>query len=125
MSVCVCCGDAGLTALGRSHEWGKHGTCCSDNQSLNSQLGFFSSTVSLLGKYNVTSAFAAAGISPGNSYDKTKMSDAISKAFSANAALDCTSGELSAVSFCIGKDLTVQTCPSNVGTGSCGSSVNF
>ena len=108
-----------------------------------------------MGKYNVTSAFASAGITPGATcvrayayafpvwaaifdvckllcvtwpsgrYSRSDMTAAISKVFNANAALDCTSGELSALSLCIGKDLSVQTCPSSVGDGSCGSSIRF
>lgn len=95
-----------------SHEWSKHGTCCGQEPSLDSQLKFFNTTVQLRKKFDFVKAFAAKGIQPGSgtSYQPQQLLDAGREAFGAEPLLGCMRGALSEVGLCLNKDLQPVQC---------------
>lgn len=110
-----------------SHEWSKHGTCSSSISSMDTQLGFFSMTLKARQTYDITSAWANAGITPSDTktYQASDMQAAGKKAFGATPILSCGyHNEVSEVALCLDKTLSPIECPSSQSQG-CTGEVGF
>jgi len=125
-----------------AHEWNKHGTCAAQNNLVGTQSDYFTTALGLLGSLNITQAFTAAGITPGDSYDADDLSTAIENTYGVTPA-ELTCGcwcdshkarttksllpplnapqcscdpTLASVTFCIDTTLTPMACPSDART---------
>lgn len=97
-----------------AHEYEKHGTCAASV--LPTQLTFFNTTLALRARYDIVAALAKAGIAPSNSqgFSINTYLNAIATAYGASGVVDCDSkGNIAGHTLCIGKNLKIQTCPSN------------
>lgn len=95
-----------------SHEWSKHGTC----STLDSQLDYFSRTLTLRQNLQSFHRLAAEGIVPGGEYS----ADAIDKVFAdlkATPLLGCdrhSFSVLQSIGFCYDKNLNIIDCDASV-----------
>jgi len=88
-----------------SHEWSKHATCVStlapschsDWVQDEDVYTFFSTALGLRQQYNLYTALANAGITPGSNPNVSDMHAAIKSAFGVDAEINCESGALSEV----------------------------
>ena len=86
-----------------THEWTKHGTCAG----LSSQPNFFNTTLGWRQLTNVVTVLKDAGITPGASYEATKINAAFTNSIGVSALLGCGRGstnEVQTFSFCISHD---------------------
>ncbi|KAF9356323.1 ribonuclease T2-like [Mortierella sp. AD094] len=88
-----------------SHEWSKHGTCvstlapsCDPNYVQDQDVyNYFNTALGLRQQYDLYTALANAGITPGSNPDVADMHSAIQTAFGVDAEINCQSGSLSEI----------------------------
>ncbi|KAG0203512.1 ribonuclease T2-like [Mortierella sp. GBA30] len=88
-----------------SHEWSKHGTCvstlapsCLANYVQDEDVyNYFSKALELRKQYDLYTALANAGITPGSNPNVADMHAAIQTAFGVDAQINCSSGTLSEI----------------------------
>nr|CAD1838925.1 unnamed protein product [Ananas comosus var. bracteatus] len=101
-----------------AHEWGnvtsyllkKHGTC--SYPVIQDEYSYFSTTLDLYSKYNVTKILETAGIEAtnGEKYLLGDIVSAIKKGFGASPLLVCKHGSLEELRLCFYKDFTPRDC---------------
>ncbi len=95
-----------------THEYEKHGTCAESIAPCATELGFFSTTLSLTEKYNVVTMLASQGIVPGSAdVATTKFEAAVSATFGGKPSLACSSKKLTTLGICFSPSLTPMDCP--------------
>jgi len=103
-----------------AHEWMKHGTCSSDVTSLQSELGFFKTTLALRQARDVRAALDKASIVPssGRSYSKSVVAAALKPITGFVPLLGCIFVDgtqyLHEVSFCLSKSLQDIECDPSI-----------
>ncbi|KAK9762596.1 hypothetical protein K7432_011521 [Basidiobolus ranarum] len=89
-----------------THEWDKHGTCVStlsphcygeDYQQYEEMIDYFDSVIQLHQQFDIYGALSDAGITPGNSYSKQDMVNAVKKSLNVDAWFHCKSNVLEEV----------------------------
>jgi ribonuclease T2 len=100
-----------------SHEWGKHGTCAGyEISSMQSQEGYFGTTLELRSKYDLLTALKAANIEPSDSegYSADDVKAAVKNYYGATPNLQCDdNGNISVMAVCFSTDLMIQDCMSD------------
>ncbi|PNT05262.2 hypothetical protein POPTR_014G174400v4 [Populus trichocarpa] len=93
-----------------AHEWEKHGTCSSPV--VHDEYSYFSTTLNVYFKYNVTKVLNEAGYVPSNSekYPLGGIVSAIENAFHATPQLVCSKGDLEELRLCFYKDFKPRDC---------------
>ena len=102
-----------------SHEWSKHGTCAKAVPQLSGEYNYFSFTLTLYSKWNLTQYLNDAQIYPDNdrAYDISQIEDVLDKNLEAKANLVCENVRglqyplLTEIHFCLTKTLDVMDCP--------------
>ncbi|XP_010251385.1 PREDICTED: ribonuclease 2-like [Nelumbo nucifera] len=93
-----------------AHEWEKHGTC--SFPVIQDEFSYFSTTLDLYFKYNVTKILNEAGFAPSNSekYPLGGIVSAIENAVGASPLLVCSHGALEELRLCFYKDFKPRDC---------------
>ncbi|KAL6978931.1 Ribonuclease 2 [Sarracenia purpurea var. burkii] len=106
-SSSTCHGGKGLFW---AHEWEKHGTC--SFPAIRDEYEYFSTTLNLYFKYNVTKVLNDAGYVPSNSdnYPLGGVISAIQNAFQATPLLVCSNGAVEELRLCFYKDFKPRDC---------------
>ncbi|KAI3961026.1 hypothetical protein MKX01_014358 [Papaver californicum] len=117
------CGKPSTCSGGRgvfwAHEWEKHGTCSSPV--VHDEYQYFTTTLSVYFKYNVTAILAAEGYVPSNSekYPLGGIVSAVQNAFGATPQLVCSHGAIEELRLCFYKDFKPRDCIMNEKHRSC------
>ncbi|KAK9766914.1 hypothetical protein K7432_003631 [Basidiobolus ranarum] len=89
-----------------THEWDKHGTCvttlapqCYGNtyRKYQEMMDYFETVIQLRQQYNIYSALNSAGITPGKSYQRQDMINAVKKSLNVDPWFHCKNGTLEEV----------------------------
>lgn len=103
-----------------AHEWAEHGTCTGMDQ-----LDFFSLVLQLAKIIDLYSALTKHGITPGGTYQCSDFATAINAEYGVKGfILASQSGEINTIELCLGKNLQVQECPSEI-VSICSGSVTY
>ncbi|XP_003748072.1 ribonuclease Oy [Galendromus occidentalis] len=102
-----------------SHEWSKHGTCAKSIPRLSGEYNYFSQTLQLYSKWNLTEYLEDAQVRPDNdrAYPVSEVEKALDNRLEAKARLECQRVHgmefplLKEIHFCLTKDLDVMDCP--------------
>ncbi|XP_072973926.1 ribonuclease 2-like [Typha angustifolia] len=99
-----------------AHEWEKHGTC--SYPVIQDEYSYFSTTLDLYFKYNITSILCSAGIEAANGerYPLGDIVATIKKSFGATPLLACKHGSLRELKLCFYKDFKPRDCISGSNT---------
>jgi ribonuclease T2 len=111
------------------HEFNKHGTCAASDPKLRNELAYFNATLNARASFDLSVALSQAGISTSSSttYSMNAISQAVRNAYGGQPLIQCgkelsrtEDGKssarevLSSVGLCLGADLTIMDCPSNL-----------
>ncbi|XP_078434468.1 ribonuclease 2 [Wolffia australiana] len=93
-----------------AHEWEKHGTCSSPV--LQDEYSYFSTTLDLYFKYNITKVLTSAGFSSSNDdkYKLAEVSTAIKNATGGTPWLVCSHDFVQELRLCLHKDFSPRDC---------------
>lgn len=95
------------------HEWRKHGTC-----STFQKIDYFQHGVSLWARENITAILEQAGITPGKSYDQTRIITAINAKTGSDPELVCVAAGnyLAEIRLCLDPSTatTYMVCPTSI-----------
>lgn len=81
--------DKGITSLWK-HEWLKHGSCAAELESLNSEVKYFNTTLSLFKKYNMNTIMERINLFPsGDSISYTNLLFNLKNIFGKNCEVQC------------------------------------
>lgn len=72
-----------------NYEWLKHGTCATELNETNTSEKYFSKTLQLLSKGNMTALLEKVHIQPGNQYDYNSILDAINNGLGVEGQIGC------------------------------------
>jgi ribonuclease T2 len=113
------------------HEWVKHGTCAAQLEPLNSELKYFGAGSDLSKQVPLTKWLAQNSITPGGTYNKMDMYNAVLQNTKVRPHIDCEEIDgqqfIKEIKVCFSKNLTLVHCDNIVGdlsghhnsTGSC------
>ncbi|KMZ60433.1 ribonuclease 2 [Zostera marina] len=106
-STSLCHGKNGLFW---AHEWEKHGTCMFPE--IKDEYTYFSTTLDLYAKYNITKMLENAGLLASNdaSYPLTEVISAIESGVGASPTVTCSSGNVEEIRICFYKNFKPRDC---------------
>lgn len=99
-----------------SHEYDKHGSCAKDSPGMDTEFGFFNTTLTIWQNLDIMRVLSNSGVYPSNSktYKVGDIVDGVKDKLGYAPVIGCQDGSINTMALCFDRSLQLGPCPSSL-----------